>query len=116
VKTWHVEATFVAVVLLVVAIASGGTIVEFVGASAVLLGFMHGQIADRLHERQGSKPSVECARLMWWYWCAKEVGWIVYFLAHESYAALAGAGVFIVYPLWRRWWRSRFPLALGARP
>lgn len=123
VRTWHIEAAVVAAVLLVVAFASGASGVEFIGAGAVQLGFMHGQIADRLHEAHvlpegtGAKThAVECARWMWRYWCAKEVLWIAYFVVHESYAALAGAGVFLAYPLWRRLWRSGWPCAGKVRP
>lgn len=109
-KTWCFEALFVGVVLLLVAALSGGTIVEFVGAVAVLLAFMHGQVSDRLAERQVLKPTVECYRKLLWYWCLKEALWVAYFIAHESYSALAGAGIFIAYPIWRRWWRKRHPL------
>lgn len=107
-RTWHIEAAVVAYVLLTVAIVSGGGWVEFVGAGAVLAGFLHCQVADRLHEAHEAQDahSVECSRWMWRYWVAKEVGWVAYFIAHESYAALAGAGLFAVYPFWRKWWRS----------
>lgn len=118
IRTWHIEAAVVALVLLVVAFVSGGGWVEVVGAGAVLAGFMHCQIADRLHEAHEAslgKPPVECARWMWRYWVAKEALWIGYFVAHHSYSALAGCVLFAAYPLWRRWWRSRRPLE-GARP
>lgn len=109
VKTWHFEATLVAAVLLAVAIIGGGG-VEFVGAGAVLGAFMHCQIADRLHEQQRITPSVECRHWMWRYWVAKECLFIAYFVAHRSYSAVAGAALFALYPLWRRWWRARHPM------
>lgn len=110
IKTWHIEAAFVGVVLLLVAIVSGGAAPEFIGAGAVLLAFMHCQIADRLHEQQLFMPSVACREWLWRYWVAKEALFIAYFVLHRSYAAVAGAALFGAYPLWRRWWRSRHPL------
>jgi len=109
IRTWHVEAAVVGLVLLVVAIISGGHPAEFIGAGAVLLAFMHCQIADRLHEQQAFSPSVECREWMWRYWVAKEALFIAYFVLHESYAAIAGAALFAAYPFWRRWWRLTHP-------
>ena len=91
---------------------TGGSVVEFVGAAAVFLGFMHAEIADRMVEREARRPvaEIECYPWARRYFLAKELLWLSYFIAHKSYAALAGVAVFVVYPLWRAWYRRRFPL------
>lgn len=120
-KTWQTEMMFVAVVLAVVAIASGGGSLELVGACAVLLSFGHAQVADRLAEAEAERRayvrmegldghSVACHRWATRYLVGKEALWCVYFVAHGSWSALAGVGLFISYPLWRRWRRARHPL------
>jgi hypothetical protein len=108
IRTWHVEAAGVAVVLATVTLATGARAVEWIGSLAVLASFMHGQVADRLAEREAarSSPDVHCHRWAGRYFAAKEALWLVYFVVHRSYAALAGVALFLAYPLWRRWWRS----------
>lgn len=111
-KTWQFEMLVVAAILVTVALATGGGPLELLGAGAVLLSFAHAQVADRLAEREASRarPSVECHRWATRYLVGKESLWLLYFVMHRSWAALAGVGLFIVYPLWRRFWRSRMPL------
>lgn len=103
----------VAAVLAGVAIATHGGPVEFLGAAAVILSFGHAQVADRLAEREGARaaPGVECHRWATRYLVGKETLWLAYFVAHRSWSALAGVGLFLTYPAWRRWWRVRHPLA-----
>lgn len=58
-RTWYIEAAVVAAILLVVAYCSDRGYVEFIGAAAVLLTFMHVQIADRLAEAEGQRARLE---------------------------------------------------------
>lgn len=119
-KTWQAELIVVAAVLGVVAGASGGGVAELLGAAAVLLSFGHAQVADRLAEREALRSSyvkhgdehltVECHRWATRYLVGKETLWLVYFVLHHSWSALAGVGLFLSYPVWRRWWRHRHPL------
>lgn len=112
-KTWHGEWLVVGTVLLVVALASGGGLLELVGAGAVLLSFGHASVADRLAEREAARarPSVHCYRWARRYFVGKEVLWCAYFTAHGSWSALAGVGLFLAHPLWRR---ARHPLGREA--
>jgi len=113
IRTWMVEMAVVTVVLATVAIASGGGAVELLGATAVVLTFGHAQVAERLAERDAARvrPSVACHRWAVRYLLAKETMWCAYFVMHRSWSALAGVGLFLAYPAWRRWWRARHPLA-----
>ena len=52
IRTWHIEMTFVAIVLLALGLLAGGGAVELVGAAAVVLTFGHAQVADRLAENE----------------------------------------------------------------
>lgn len=121
-RTWQAEMLGVGVALVVVAIASGGGALELVGAGAVLLSFGHAQVADRLAENERERQSyvgmadlqqhsVSCHRWATRYLVSKESLWLVYFVMHQSWSALAGVGLFLVYSPWRRFWRSRKPLA-----
>lgn len=111
-KTWQLEMAVVAVVLATVAIVSGGGALELVGAGAVLLSFGHAQVADRLAEAERERRayvrfaddahSVACYRWAARYLVGKEALWLVYFVLHASWSALAGVVLFLLYPLWRR--------------
>jgi hypothetical protein len=113
-KTWHFELAVVATVLSVVVLATGASPIEWLGAAAVTLTFAHAQVADRLAERDAAreKPSVECHRWATRYLVTKECLWLVYFVMHHSWSALAGVGLFLAFPVWRKWWRRRKPLVL----
>lgn len=106
-KTWHVEIAAVAAVLAAVLFATGAPSAELVGSAAVLAGFGHASVSARMSEAQAAMPapSVECWRKATYYWIAKELLWVAYFVMHQSYAAIVGCGVFLVYPLWRKWRR-----------
>ena len=111
-RTWHLELAVVATVLLTVAAISRGGWVEFVGAVAVILSFAHAQVADRLAEREAARDlvGVSCHRWASRYLFGKETLWLVYFIAHASWSALAGVGLFLIYTPWRRWWRRAHPV------
>lgn len=110
-KTWHFESAFAASVLIGIALWRDQP-VEWVGAAAVWLTFGHVSIADRLAERQTLKeqPDVECHRWLVRHLVAKEILWCVYFVMLESYTALFGVALFLLHPVWRRWYRKRKPL------
>jgi len=113
-RTWRVEMLVVATVLLAVVAFTNGGGLELLGAGAVLLSFAHAQVADRLAEREASRarPSVECHRWATRYLIGKESLWLVYFVLHHSWSALAGVGLFLAYSPWRRYWRTHHPLKL----
>ena len=114
IRTWMIEAAVVAAALAVVAGLKGGWL-EWVGALAVLLSFMHGQIADRhayaaaREARAGGGPAVDCWRWSARYFLGKEIAWVVYFVTHRSWSALVGSALFLLYPAWRRWYIRRRP-------
>lgn len=113
-KTWKLEMLLVALVLLGVVIATRGGWLEALGAVAVLAAFGNAQVAWRMAESEATKlkPDVECHKWSGRYLFTKELLWLAYFVAHKSWAALVGVGVFLLYPLWRRWYRKRNPLPL----
>lgn len=93
--------------LLAIAPLASGRAVEALGALGVLLSFLHAQVADRLAEAEGRRatPAVECNRWLTRYFVGKELAWVAYFVATHCWSALIGCGVFLAYPLWRRWHR-----------
>jgi hypothetical protein len=124
VKTWHVEGLAVAASLssAVLLLGKAGDWREWLAALGVQLGFHHASVANRLQEAQemlqkhsgalDSMPMtrahhVECVRWLSRYWVAKELAWVAYFLATGAVSPLVGCVVFLLHPLWRRWYRSR---------
>lgn len=114
-RTWVLESSAVAAVLCAVAVASDNRPAEWIGTCAVIASFMHGQVSDRLAEREAARdrPVVHCHPWAVRYFVAKEVLWLVYFVAHRSWSALAGVALFLLYPVWRRYWRSRHPMEIA---
>jgi hypothetical protein len=116
VKTYVIEYIFVATVLIVVALVSKKGMVEWLGVLAVFLTFGHTSIADRLHEREANRYSIDkkvevnCYWKLNYYFVAKEVCWFVYFYLLGAWSALVGVVVFLLYPLWRKLWRKYKPL------
>lgn len=136
-KTWHFEMA-VATVLLGSVAAYRGTWLDALGALAVVLTFGHTTIAERMREKQARLPItisageihnggrviavpaqaveigqvdfVECHALLTKYLIGKEIAWVAFFLISKSYPALVGCGLFLLYPVWRKWWRRRHPL------
>lgn len=109
VRTWAIELVVVGAVLAIVAYASGGRLLDWVSAAAVLASFAHGQVADRLAEAEGRRaaPIVGCHRWARFYFVTKEALWASYFLASGAYSALAGVALFLLYPAWRALYRRR---------
>lgn len=108
-RTWKYEILVVGLVLAVVTILTKNDWVNWVTTVAILLTFNHAQIGDRLQERQAvmDKPTVECYHKLNRLFAAKEVFWIVAFLLMQNYAAIVGSAMFAVYPLWRKYYRSK---------
>lgn len=128
IRTWQLELGAVVLVLAAVAIGAGGGAVELLGAGAVALSFAHAQVADRLAEAERERRSyvrfadgdtdahaVTCHRWATRYLVGKETLWLAYFVAHRSWAALAGVALFLAYTPWRRWWRARHPIGRSSR-
>jgi len=108
-RTWIIELTVVATILVGVSASLGASApLEWLGSLAVLATFAHAQVGTRLAERQAERttPDVPCYRWLLFYWCLKEGFWFAYFVLHHSYAALVGVIVFLLYPIWRRWYRK----------
>jgi hypothetical protein len=131
-RTYHVELVVVAAVLAAVTGLSDGEWFQYVGAGAVLLSFAHVQVADRLAEAESQRIefatrsvrvsssgdvaarydhnqrafSVHCHRWAARYLVGKEVLWLAYFIFLGAWSAIAGVVMFLLYPLWRHWWRS----------
>lgn len=101
------EAAVVGLVLATVAAATGGALVQWLSAAAVLLSFMHAQVAERMAERMAAAahPDVDCWRWLQRYFVAKELLWCSVFALAHAWPALAGVGLFLGYPLWRRYHR-----------
>lgn len=112
-KTWMYESIVAAIVLITVAWLTGNSSAEWIGAAAVFCAFNHAQIADRLAEKQKFKvePDVPCYWKLGIFFVLKEAFWLTYFLMHQSYSALVGVVLFLLYPLWRGLWRHYNPIA-----
>ena len=111
-RTWHAEAAVVAATLAVVVIATGNAWREWIGAAGVLGSFLHATVGDRLAEREAARhvPTVDCHRWSVRYFALREAAWFLYFATGRAWSALVGCVLFLVYPVWRKWWRRRNPL------
>lgn len=58
-KTWMVEHAVVALILATVVRVTGGSMVEWIGAAAVLCGFGHASVSNRLAEREAARAAPE---------------------------------------------------------
>ena len=106
--TWKYEAIFVGSLLMVVAYLSGSHITDWLGATAVLLTFMHGQISFDFQDAQGQmmKLNVSCYRWSGRYFVTKEILWVVTFALMQAWPLLVGTIVFLTYPKWRKVFRE----------
>lgn len=108
-KTWHIESLVVLLILGVQLFFVEFSAQEIIGSLAVWLTFMHAQVSDRMQEKmaQQAKPDVDCFRWSNRYFMSKELLWIMYFAMTGAYAAITGALVFFLYPLWRKCYRTK---------
>lgn len=111
-RTWQGEITVACFALVLTVWLTGGHAVEWLGASAVLCGFAHAQIAERLREQEALKvnPSVSCHQFLGRYFLLREILWTAYFVALGAWSALVGCALFALYPMWRRAWRKMHPI------
>lgn len=107
-KTWHFEILIVGTILCIVTLLFANNTINWLTTVAILFTFNHGQIGDRLQERQGvmDKPTVECYHKLNKLFAAKEIVWIIVFLLSGIYAAIVGSVLFSLYPLWRKYYRK----------
>jgi hypothetical protein len=107
-KTWHFEIVIVSIILALVTYWLKNDIVNWLTTLAIIFTFNHAQIGDRLQEKQANmdKPTVECYHKLHKVFVIKEILWITAFIYMGNYAATAGSILFIMYPAWRRWYRS----------
>lgn len=111
IKTYKLELAVATVILVSTAVLSGGSLAAWIGSIAVLISFCHTQVADRMGEEQelSKTPSVDCYKKLNQYLIAKEFLWIIYFIMLKAYPSLMGTVLFLLYPLWRKFYRKRFP-------
>jgi uncharacterized integral membrane protein len=125
-RTWMLEQITVAVILLITLIISLIPVdpltlhyfaVQFLTALAVFLTFCHTTVTDRLSEKQShmKTPDVECYKWEKRWFRSKEMTWIVVFLLSQLWAALVGALIFFLYPVWRKIYRKYRPLNRESR-
>lgn len=105
--TWAYEIVVAVLVLSLTALLTGATAAGWVAVVAVALSFAHMQVADRLAEAEDRRPvgDVPCHSKLRWYLVAKELAWVAAFAASGMWPALVGCGLFLAYPLWRRFYR-----------
>lgn len=112
VKTWVYESAVVLILLVIPMIFTGISWRELVGTLAVFFTFKQTQIADRMTEKQSAqvKPDVHCYKWFYRHFYFKEILWVIFFIMVESWSALIGCGVFLIYPIWRKTYRRYKPL------
>jgi hypothetical protein len=116
VRTHVIEYAVIAIVLVTVAIISKKGWVEWLGVLAVFLTFGHASIAERLREREAlrhqarSPIEVSCYWKLPYYFYAKELVWLAYFILIGAWSAIAGVMVFLVYTPWRSYYRKWHPV------
>lgn len=105
--TSQIEGAVVAAVLLCVLLTKEFSWIELIGSVAVLLTFLHAQVANCMTEQQATleTPTVECYRWAGRYYVAKEVFWFAYFALMGAWSALVGVFVFLLFPYWRKLYR-----------
>lgn len=108
-RTWVYEIVVMAIILCLVNFIAANNWINWITTIAILLTFNHGQIGDRLQERQKnmSKPTVECYHKLNKLFAGKEVVWIIAFILMENYAAIVGSVLFFIYPFWRKYYRKK---------
>jgi len=110
-KTYQIELVVASLILFITAVLSGNNLGTWIGSFAVLISFCHTQVADRMAEEQevSKQPSVDCFKKLNQYLVAKEILWIVYFLILKAYPSIMGTALFLLYPVWRKFYRNKFP-------
>ncbi len=109
IKTWHIELAVIVITLCFVTIIFRNNLLNWITTIAIIFTFQHAQIGDRLQERQSvmNTPTVECYYKLNKLFAFKEICWILVFLLSDNYAALVGSIMFLLYPVWRKYYRKR---------
>lgn len=111
-KTWHYEILVVGAILCLTTLLFANDLVNWVTTAAILLTFNHAQIGDRLQEKQANmdRPTVECYHKLNKLFVGKEVLWIIAFILMGNWAAIVGSAMFALYPVWRKYYRRKYPI------
>jgi hypothetical protein len=101
------EALLVMISLATIAALSGSKATDWMGAAAVFITFLHGQLSFDMQESQGKmpEPSVENYHWSGRLFVAKELLWIATFMMTGSWPLCAGSIIFATYPHWRAFLR-----------
>lgn len=114
--TYQVEYAFVFLVLFVTAVINKADFIEWIGAAAVLVSFMHAKVANRLAEREKFRQQNSDEIILSYHYkigrffILKEILWFAYFILLGAWSALVGVIIFLLYEPWRKLWRKYFPL------
>lgn len=109
IKTWYYEFAIVIALLSLVTYICANNMDNWIATLAVCITFGYTQISDRLAEKQKLlvDPSVECYWKLNYYFWSKELVWFILFIRLHSYASLGGCIIFALYPMWRKFYRSK---------
>jgi len=114
-RTWYFEYAVVGIILATVVIATGNKPIEWIGAVAVFFTFGHAAISFRMaeqvayHEEKTGQTIIHCYRWSKRYFVMKEALWFTYFAFLGAWSAIVGVVIFLLYPLWRSYWRTIHP-------
>lgn len=103
------EAMLVLVLLSTIAYLSGCKPTDWLGAAAVFITFLHGQLSFDMQESQGKMPVATVQNYHWSsrLFVTKEILWIATFMMTGSWPLCAGSVIFATYPRWRAWLRQK---------
>lgn len=117
IKTYVIESTFVLSTLILTALLAGQKWQEWIAVFAVYFTFKHASVSNRMEEQQalrksnGERVTVECYQKSTVFFYYKELLWFAYFALTNSYSALAGVIVFLMYGWWRKTYRKYNPIS-----
>jgi len=97
------EALLVLTLLSTIAWLSGSRPADWLGAAAVLVTFLHGQLSFDMQESQRKMAEPTVANYHWSgrLFVTKELLWIMTFIMTGSWPLCAGSVIFATYPRWR---------------
>jgi hypothetical protein len=103
------EAMLVLVLLSTIAYLSGCKATDWLGAAAVFITFLHGQLSFDMQESQDKMPVATVQNYHWSsrLFVTKEILWIATFMMTGSWPLCAGSLIFATYPRWRAWLRQK---------
>jgi len=112
IRTWHIEATVMAVILAATVLFTEGGLTEWIGASAVLVATRRMSVGDRMREKEERRAvhEVDCYAWLDRYLVLGELLFAWYFIRLGAWAALVGGALFLLYPYWRRLYRCWRPM------